>query len=766
MLWKLVKNDIRHNLFQTCNIAFFIILSAAFLATAGQLTLRLSLSIDQLFEKAQTPHLLQMHKGKVDYERMRQFVDSHPEIEEYQILDFLNIDNSLLSFNGNSLKDSVYDNGFSVQSPHFDYLLDLKGEIIRARKGEVYVPVFYHTLGLVKEGDLLNIQDHSLRVAGFVRDSQMNSSLSVSKRFILSKEDYQTIRSLGIPEYLIEFRLHDLSRSSEIERAYAENHLESNGPPFLTYSLFKIVNAFSDGITIAALLMISLLMIGICLLCIRFTLLARLEEDYRELAVLRAIGIPLRQIRKIFLGKYLFIAGVSTLVGFLLSFLLRIPLLQNMKMFFGEKQSGLWGELLGLLLSLLLFLVIFLSMKRLSKRLQHLSLSLSPLESEGACIRFLSAFPRSLQLSFRDLLARKKVYSSLVLLFILSVFILTLPMSILSTISDENFVHYLGIGSYDVRIDLSRMPEEDPLLSELIRELEADSSIAKFEIFRSKLADYKAETGEWQKIWIELGNQESFPIQYLKGRPPEQENEIALSGLKAEDLSKEVGDSLNLQIGDREKTVIVTGIFSDLTNGGKTAKATFETEGLPTIWTLIPLQLKEGVSPAHFIDSYRSKYPFAKFSDTKTYLQQIFGNTIAMVKRITGIALIACIFLIFLIVSLFTGMLYLKDQGQNALLKAVGFTGREIRRQYHIKIALISLTGLLLGNALILSLGDFLGAGLLSLIGVRGVRFLRDPLFSYLFVPFILLLSSFSATAFGIRGLRKIRAAQLLKEDL
>ncbi len=35
MYWKLLKNDIKHNLVQTINIAFFIVLSVAFLAAAG-----------------------------------------------------------------------------------------------------------------------------------------------------------------------------------------------------------------------------------------------------------------------------------------------------------------------------------------------------------------------------------------------------------------------------------------------------------------------------------------------------------------------------------------------------------------------------------------------------------------------------------------------------------------------------------------------------------------------------------------------------------
>lgn len=230
MYRKLFKNDLKHNLLPFVSIAFFIALSAALLSSAGYLGVQLARSIEQLFEEAKTPHILQMHKGEIDLPRMGAFVASHPEIADFQILPFLNIDNNLLQVNGNSLQDSVYDNGFSTQSERFDFLFDLEGEQIQARPGEVYAPVFYLSSGLMKEGDCLQIASKNLIVSGFVRDSQMNASLSVSKRFVISREDFLDLAPHGELESLIEFRLHDTEKISYIENEYAKHNLESNGP--------------------------------------------------------------------------------------------------------------------------------------------------------------------------------------------------------------------------------------------------------------------------------------------------------------------------------------------------------------------------------------------------------------------------------------------------------------------------------------------------------------------------------------------------------
>lgn len=766
MYWKLFKNDMKNNIFQTVNLAFFIVLSVAFFAMAGQLTLHLTTSVRQLFEQSKIPHLLQMHTGEIDRLRMEAFVDTHPQIEAYQILDLLNIDNSMLAISGNSLKDSVYDNGFSIQSPKFDYLLDLSDDIIKVREGEVYVPIFYHTAGLAKTGDFLTLGDYSFEITGFVRDAQMNSSLSVSKRFLLHPNDYERIRPLGTLEHLIEFRLRDLRQSAKIETAYTKAQLEANGPPMITYPLFKLVNAFSDGITIVALLLISFLTIGIAFLCIRFSILAQLEEEYRELAVLRAIGLPIRDIRRIFLGKYLFISAIAAFVGFVLSFSLKIPLLQNMKMFFGETKNTLSITLTAFLLSLLVFFLIVFYMRHLGKNLEHLSLHRAPSDEEEGVLRSHAALPQFLHLAFSDLLARRKVYWTMGMVFVLSVFILTLPLSIYSTISDKNFVSYLGLGVYDVRVDLSQMEHKEESIRKLISKLREDPAMNKMDVITAKFVDYRTDTGDIQKIWMELGDPDMFPIHYITGEAPAKKDEIALSKLQADELSKKVGDRLDFILDGKEIPLTVSGIFSDLTNGGKTAKAHFQSSHSDPVWMILPIQLKKDADVSDFIRRFQSDYPFAKFADTKTYLHQIFGNTIAMVGRISQIAFIAALVLIFLITVLFTRMLYFKDQSQHALLRSFGFTNKTLRYQYFIKIGSILAGALLIGYLLSLTAGDLLGSAILSMIGVHGVRFVRDPFFAYLITPLALFTAVLFAVRFGVSGLKHMNIAQLLKEDL
>ena len=61
-------------------------------------------------------------------------------------------------------------------------------------------------------GDIMEIGTRKLTIAGFIRDSQMNSMMSSSKRFLVNETDYESIKGQGEEGYLIEFMLEEGGR--------------------------------------------------------------------------------------------------------------------------------------------------------------------------------------------------------------------------------------------------------------------------------------------------------------------------------------------------------------------------------------------------------------------------------------------------------------------------------------------------------------------------------------------------------------------------
>ena len=107
------------------------------------------------------------------------------------------MDGTQIIFRRKIARGYVQDNGFSIQNEKFDYLLDLEGNIIHVSDGELYVPISYMRENTAKVGDKAIISGKEFTIAGFLRDSQMNSTLSASKRFLVSENDYEQIKRLG-----------------------------------------------------------------------------------------------------------------------------------------------------------------------------------------------------------------------------------------------------------------------------------------------------------------------------------------------------------------------------------------------------------------------------------------------------------------------------------------------------------------------------------------------------------------------------------------
>lgn len=297
MFYRIIRRDIRTSKGITLTTMLFVAAAAMLVSLSAILVVNLTGAIDHLMTQAKTPHFLQMHSGQLDQARLKAFAEQNNKVEDYQVLDFLNVEGARIVMDGHTLADSVQDNGFSTQSGKFDYLLDLDGNVIDVRGGEVYVPISYMKDGSIKAGGKVTVGDTSLTVAGFLRDSQMNSLLASSKRFLVSTEDYAELAQYGTTEYLIEFRLKDLSMLGAFETDYTAAGLEGNGP-VITYPLFRVLNAISDGLMIAVILLASVLVVIIAFLCIRFTLMATIESDYREIGVMKAIGLRVSDLKK------------------------------------------------------------------------------------------------------------------------------------------------------------------------------------------------------------------------------------------------------------------------------------------------------------------------------------------------------------------------------------------------------------------------------------------------------------------------------------
>ncbi len=773
MYRKLIINDIKKSKLISITITAFILLAAMLTSLAAILSVSLFTSIDSMMENAVTPHFLQMHSGGINRQQLLNFADKQGNVQDFQVSSFLNIEGAEIAIGESSLAGSIQDNGLSVQSERFDFLLGLDGNIIRPAEGEIYVPLYYMKNGQANIGDSVVIHGIRFKVAGFLRDSQMNASMISSKRFLVNESDFKKMKEFGKQEYLIEFRLTATSAVSSFEEAYLAAGLPANGPPAITYSLFKMANAIDDGIMIAVLMLTSILVIIVGFLCIRFTLLAKVEDDYREIGVLKAIGLRTRSIKQLYLAKYGALAGTACIVGFVLSLFLKEPFLENIRLYMGESDSSGLGLVLGMLGALIIFFVVILYVNGVLRRFKKISAAQAirfgaPQEKTKATRGFRLSANRIISpnifLGIKDILSRKKLYVTMLMVLIISSFLMIVPQNIYNTISQRNFMAYMGIGECDMRVDIQQTDNIAGKTEELASSMSQDSEIKEYAVLKSYMFDMPMKDGTVGKLKVELGDHSVFPIKYSIGRAPQSKSEIAISKFVAEDLGISLNDKIVLIVDNQKKALTVCGVYSDITNGGKTAKAIFDISDGNILWSIIPVKLHSGVDVHGKVVEYKNRLSYAKVADIDEYIKQAFGGITDAVQKASYASIAAAAILTMLVTLLFMKMLLTKDRYSIAVLKSLGFKTAEIRVQYLAKAFAVLIVGILIGTILANTLGEFVGAGLIASFGASTFRFVVNPIFAYLFSPVLMAMCVGFATWLSISGISLLKIPEYIKE--
>ena len=706
-------------------------------------------SIDSLMTKAETPHFLQMHTGDLNEEEIYAFAAERPEVEEMQICTFLNLENGQLRIGDVSFDNNMQDNGLFCQSDVFDYLLDGDNNIISVSQGDVYVPVAYKNEYGISVGDTMYIGTEELNVAGFLRDSQMNSMMASSKRFLVNEEDYERIRPLGSEEYLIEFRFDSESDTGAFETAYKDADLPANGPT-ITYPLIKVMNALSDGIMIIVILLVAFVVLYISVMCIRYIILTQLEKDRREIGMMKSIGIARKDIRSLYMAKYLLLSLGGCIVGSVLACILAVPLGSNMKELYGEAQDPALvyaGMIAGAVLA---EAVILLSVRKILRKTEKVS-AVEALCGRGEAGR------------------RKNLWIPVTVIITASVFMMIVPDSMKKTMSAPDFVRYMGIGNSQIRIDVRQTDDIGSSTDVLAGRIEEDSRVSEIAVMRTGSYKTYLADGSSYIIMLENGDHGIFPVNYLEGTYPVTEDEIALSILNSEETGLGVGDTITVtktaEDGRTEQvTCNICGIYSDITNGGKTAKGCID-DSTPAIWSVMYVSLNDGESIDDWISEYSGgSQENIKIAGIAEYMNGMYGQTIKKIGSASFMTKAVAFVVILVVILLLMRLVIWRERRESSLKKALGLKASEIRTDYLKKLTLYLLAGLVLGILSGMLLGQRLAGALLGLMGAKGLEFTMDPLSVFMIVPAIVMLSVFGAAAVSLKEVKNIKAFECLTE--
>lgn len=814
---RFLARDLRRRPAATVAVTVLVAISALLMSTGALVAERIVGSVDRLFAQAKPPHFLQMHTGEINHEVLTAFAEAHPGIQSWLVEDLVDIEGSRIVWTrqtdaaatpdataptrtaparSGDLSDSLVDHLFVTQNTTFDFLLDTAGAVSTPAAGEVFVPVSIQSRYGLRAGDELRVGPPSsaltLRIAGAVRDAQMASSFASSTRFLVSSADFAALRATaGAPESIVEFRLHDPSTQLAFQRDYeAAPGLPRNGQA-ITFDTIRALNAISDGLVAAALMFASLVMIAIAFVALRLVIRSALEDDVREIGALRAIGIDRRTIAGLFLTKYRFLTLVGCAIGGALSPVAAGVVSAGIEANFGTAETGVASvaAVVGALavVSLLVAAICRGMLRRIGRiepvrALVHGSTLTQRVADRRAHLRRHTSgrsrlvpgqgFSLTTRVAAVGLRAQWRGWMLLPIVVALATLLVTLPSALLSTLESARFVTYLGAPASDLRADLRG--EGDDLRAahrRLVESLRADDRLTTVRSFVRVSAEARAadaaEAGPdavahpWQSLSVEVGDTSSTALAYVAGARPAA-GEIALSVLAADQHGVTVGDRLRVRAGDATTDAVVSGVYQDITSGGRTAKLhdpTAPSRGVNgETGYIIYADAAATADPVSVAADLAVRHPAASIIPMQEYMRQTLSFATSALRHAVVVALGFALGVVALLTALALTLFLARDRRDHRLLRTLGFSGREVGRVVRVQALTALAAGVVLGAVVSASLGgEAVGAAISALgVGITRLTLTPDPLLVWVAYPGALVAAGAAATLVLTRRARLI----------
>jgi putative ABC transport system permease protein len=758
----------------TIVLVVFLILSSVLMAGGLRVTGTIVSSLKGLDRVAIPPDYMQMHKGTFEEDALNDFVKTHEYIEDFLIVQMLNIRNANIVYEGGKFENCLMDNGFVVQNERFDFLLNMENKKAVVQVGEVGVPVYYVEEFGIQVGDKIMLREGDYRkeltVSTIIRDSTMNSSLTYSKRFLINPSDLEDISNhMGEWEYLFEFLLEDGASTSVLEKDYIDAGMPKNGVA-VTGSFLTMLNGVSYGLVAFMIIIISILLMIMAILCLSYIIRATMAEENITIGEMKAMGFPRKAIGKLYRLKYSMLVLIAGVIGYLVA----IPFGEfgssSAIRYCGEGDVTWMKWVFPLIGIVILSLIVVLRCRRtIYKNLKHTVMELmrgeEKIKKEGHYSLPRTGLKyRNLTVALGELKCKWKEYAVVFLIFVLSTFLIIIPINMKSTLEDPSFMTYMGIGKCDIRIDMQNNEKLEEQKNAAISYLKSDKEIKKYAIYQIGYVPFENSEGDTGYIRVTNGDETIFPLKYLTGNAPKNGQEIALSFKNASDMEKEIGDSLAVNYQGKETKFLVSGIYQDITYSGKTAKAAIAFDDKDVEAYAIYMEVNEGVSVEDKTKELRSALNETKVVPVNEFKSQTLGGIEDNMGLVEVAACVISLLLITLITVMFLQLITAREHSAIAIKKAIGFSNKDLRIQLGIRIFMIQFTAIIVGVMLSNFIGEAIFGSMLSTMGASKITMLANPLIAYLLCPAAELFVVFITVVLGTRIVRKYHIRDQIME--
>lgn len=769
MFWRILKKDLKRKRAMNVILLVFIILASMFMSSGVSNIITVTTALDSYFEMADVPDYIAMSENKSSNKDIYGILENASAIDEFRIEEFVSMSQSNITRAGEPLNASNLSQKLVLQSDRdmgINYFLDDESILKSVPKGKIYATRFTEKNMGLKAGDKITVEiegiSREFTFAGGFKDAVCGSELAGIKRFIINGEDFdeymsdETIKNMYGGEFLY---IH----TADLDKTMSQ--IADISDSFTVAFDMEILNHayIFDMIIMGLILAVSIILIIISFMMLRFTIAFTLSEEFREIGVMKAIGIRNIKIRGLYLTKYFAISVVGAGIGLILSYPFGKMLINysSESIIIDSGNNGFINAACAVLAAAVILLFCLGCTGRVSKMSPidavrngqtgerfHKKSVMSLGKSKLGTTAFLAA---------NDIVSSPKRYAVIILTFFLCTSLLIILSNATSSLKSRKLLKYFGQADCHIVTDIGdeamKFMKEDghEKVKKYLEDME--QTLAKNGMSAECMTEYYIYSmirhGEYEsKTAILQGTGTTMDMyEYSEGLPPQDSGEIAVTTLLAKKLGADIGDTVIVSYPTGETAeFIITALYQSMVNQGISVRAHTDCDINYIAASGSPgTQIKFTDDPddeevLRRMEKIKELYP--KFSSVKTAGETVndttgVGDAIDAVKKMSAVL---TVILTALITVLMARSFIAKEQAEIALMKAIGIRNTKIYGQYTLRFFIAAAAAVLIAELLGLPLTKLCFDPIFRSMGLEmGVEYMRNPVEIYAVFPVIVL---------------------------
>lgn len=782
MFLRILKLDLKKRKLTNILLLLFIILATIFSASGINNVASVINGTDYYFDKAEVGDYVII----ADYNtNAKEILDKDKTVIDYKVESSILAMKSNLKYKGETLDTGTNIIFQSIDDTKTNIFNKDDKEITEVKKGEIFLSGRALEKSNVSVGDEVTVEFENtkfkLKVAGKTKDALFGSDFMGITRILMNEEDYKKVYSATYKEenkgdkgakiYYVK-----LNDSMELEQSLGDaTSILFKG----SRDILKICYVM-DMIISFVVLALSICLIVVALLILKFIMTFTINEEYREIGVMKAIGIKNKSIRGIYIIKYLSLGLIGATIGFLLSIPVGDILIKSTtdNMVLGNSNSILINIIGALLIVfvILLFAYIYTGKVKKASPVDAIRNGQTGERYNSKTIYKLknSHLRLNSYMAINDMLGSPKRFITIIvslfvcLTLVLGIVITTDTMkskNLVLTFATESDVYFIP-GNISYIGNMSETTKEGFEKSlknyeNLFRENEMPC-IARVELQFSKNVIFKGN--KYNVRTLQGLNTKESEYVYTEGIAPKYDNEVAITDIISKKIGAKIGDKVIIEDSIGKKEYIVTAYFQSLNNLGEVIRIPNKTESsfkdlAGTGW----LQIDFTDNPnKEEIDKRIEKIKKLVDSEDVYDAAGMVADNIGVVPTMEAVQYLLLgitIVVIILVVLLMELSFVTSEKSQIALLKALGFKNSQIIRWHMYRFIFVTVITEILAILLAGPITKLWCDQVFGMMGAHDITYFINPVHIYLLYPGIVLISTIIISALAAQATNRIKSS-------